>query len=107
MAFGIHGAAGTMVKQDTYPMPEDGWVCFHCGERFTTVGTAEDHFGARPTDMAACLIKVGEERGLVMELRRVQAELREIKDNVCAVCSQKMANKQALANHKWLRHQVR
>ena len=107
MAFDIHGVAGTMVKQDTYPMPADGWVCFHCGERFTTVGTAEDHFGARPRDMAACLIKVGEERGLVMELRRVQAELREIKDNVCAVCSQKMANKQALANHKWLRHQVR
>ena len=107
MAFEIHGAAGTMVKRDTYPMPEDGWVCFHCGERFTTVGTAEDHFGARPSDMAACLIKVGEERGLVMELRRVQAELREIKDNVCAVCSQKMANKQALADHKWLRHKVR
>ena len=107
MAFEIQGAAGTMVKQDTYPIPEGGWVCFHCGERFTTEGTAEDHFGARPTDMAACLIKVGGERGLVMELRRVQAELREVKDNVCAVCSQKMANKQALADHKWLLHQVR
>ena len=68
------------MMQDSYPKPKDGWVCFHCGERFTTLGTAEDHFGARPTDMAACLIKVGEERGLVMELRRVQAELRELRD---------------------------
>lgn len=64
--------------QETYPMPADGWVCFHCGERFTTPGSAEDHFGARPTDMAACLIKVGNERGLVMELRRVQAMVREL-----------------------------
>ena len=93
--------------QDTYPMPADGWVCFHCGERFTTVGAAEVHFGARPTDMAACLIKVGEERGLVMELRRVQAELRELRDNACAICGQELANKQALADHKWLRHQIR
>ena len=66
--------------QDSYPMPKDGWVCFHCGERFTTVGGAEDHFGSRPADMAACRIKIGEERGLVMELRSVQAELRRLKD---------------------------
>ena len=91
----------------TYLSPEDGWVCFHCGERFTTVGSAEDHFGARPTDMAACLIKVGEERGLVMALRRVQAELRELRDNTCAICSQDPKNKRALADHKWLVHMVR
>lgn len=88
-------------------MPADGWVCFHCGERFTTVGSAEDHFGARPTDMAACLIKVGEERGLVMELRRVQAQLREYTDHICSVCGQQLANSRALANHKWLAHQIR
>ena len=58
----------TDVPQETYPMPADGWVCFHCGERFTTPGGAQDHFGARPTDMAACLIKVGSERGLVVQL---------------------------------------
>ena len=61
-----------------YEMPPDGWVCFHCGERFTTVGAAEDHFGERPTDMAGCRIKIGEERGLVMELRRLQARVREL-----------------------------
>ncbi len=43
-------------------MPPDGWVCFHCGERFTTVGGAQTHFGRRPIDTPGCLIKVGEER---------------------------------------------
>lgn len=33
----------------TYPMPEGGWVCFHCGERFTKPGTARDHFGETPS----------------------------------------------------------
>ena len=63
---------------DTHPMPPDGWVCFHCGERFITPGSAEDQFGARPTDTAACRIKVGHERGLVMELRRLQALVRDL-----------------------------
>lgn len=25
---------------ETYPMPKHGWTCFHCGETFTTVGSA-------------------------------------------------------------------
>ena len=29
-------------------MPIDGWVCFHCGERFRTEGAARDHFGETP-----------------------------------------------------------
>lgn len=65
---------------ETYPMPKDGWVCFHCGERFTTIGNAEDHFGKRPQDMAACRIKLGEERGLVMELRKAEASRDEWMD---------------------------
>lgn len=65
------------MSDDTYPMPPDGWVCFHCGERFTTPGTAEDHFGKSPDDTAACKIKVGEERGLVMEMRRAQEQAEE------------------------------
>ena len=74
------------MEQQTYPMPLDGWVCFHCGERFTTVGGARDHFGARPTDMAACLIKIGEERGLLMALRKAEALIREISNNQCMTC---------------------
>ena len=95
------------MTQETYLAPPDGWVCFHCGERFTTPGAAEDHFGARPTDTAACLIKVGEERGLVMALRRAEAEVRELRDKECAICNQKLATKRALADHKWLAHLIR
>jgi hypothetical protein len=62
----IEGACGT------YPMPQDGWVCYHCGERFTTWGSAEDHFGKNPHDTPACIIKAGDERGLVMELRKAE-----------------------------------
>lgn len=57
---------------ETYPMPEGGYVCFHCGERLTTVGQAEDHFGATQGALAGCQIKVGEERGLLMELRKAE-----------------------------------
>lgn len=62
----------------TYPIPQHGWTCFHCGETFTTVGGAEDHFGAKPNALAACQIKVGEERGPVMALRRAEARIAEI-----------------------------
>ena len=95
-----------MATQETYMMPKDGWVCFHCGERFTTPGSAADHFGARPTDQAACLIKVGEERGLVMALRKAEAEIRELR-NECALCGQKLRMKRALPDHKWLLHKTR
>ena len=26
------------LDQRDYPMPKDGWTCFHCGETFTTWG---------------------------------------------------------------------
>jgi hypothetical protein len=55
-----------------YEMPRDGWTCFHCGETFMTWGSARDHFGRTPGDKAACLIKLGDERGLVMELRKAE-----------------------------------
>ncbi len=54
-------------------MPKGGWTCFHCGETFTSPGGAEDHFGATPGYKPACLIKLGEERGLVMALRKAEA----------------------------------
>ena len=33
---------------DTYEMPVDGWVCFHCGVRFKKPGEAREHFGEKP-----------------------------------------------------------
>lgn len=68
-----------MAEQETYERPKYGWTCFHCGETFTTVGSAQDHFGASPDREPGCLIRVkyGNERGLEMELRK--AEQREEK----------------------------
>lgn len=62
---------------DTYPMPEHGWTCFHCGETFTTPGAARVHFGFEPSSDTACRIKIGAERGLVMALRRAEEEAAE------------------------------
>ena len=66
-----------MNKEDTYNQPEHGWTCFFCGETFTNYGSARDHFGERPPNIAACVIKAGHERGLVMALRKAQSLLTE------------------------------
>jgi hypothetical protein len=62
-------------------MPAHGWTCFHCGETFTTPGSARDHFGTHLYDKPGCLLKVevGEERGLLMELRKAQAKIDELR----------------------------
>lgn len=62
---------------DTYQAPEHGWTCFHCGEKFKTIGAARDHFGADPLADPGCMIRVkyGNERGLLIELRKAQDEL--------------------------------
>ncbi len=62
-------------RNETYQKPEDGWTCFHCGDRFTTPGAARDHFGATIDSTPACQIKAGAERGLLMALRRAEQEL--------------------------------
>lgn len=57
-----------------YTKLESGWVCFHCDERFTTVGGARDHFGVEPGYQPGCLLKValGDERGWLMDLRKAE-----------------------------------
>jgi phage terminase large subunit GpA-like protein len=59
---------------ETYTKPAHGWTCFHCGETFTTFGTARDHFGFDPSCDPACQIKHGAERGLVMALRKAEMD---------------------------------
>lgn len=66
-----------------YSIPPHGWTCFHCGDTFTTPGAARDHFGFDPSADPACRIKVGEERGLVMELRRVEAKYVKLLERTC------------------------
>lgn len=62
-------------------MPTHGWTCFHCGENFTTVGSARDHFGGDILKEPGCLIRVqlGDERGLLMALRKAETELSNIR----------------------------
>lgn len=66
------------MNNDTYEMPKDGWVCFHCGERLTTPGAARNHFGTYPDREPACVIKAGDERGLVMALRKAEDRATEL-----------------------------
>lgn len=63
-----------MTTDETYNPPPLGCTCFHCGETFTTPGTARDHFGAAPMAQPGCMVKVshGGERGLLMALRKAE-----------------------------------
>lgn len=68
-------------QPSTYITPAHGWTCFHCGETFpgNFAGSrrARDHFGHDPLSDPACRIKAGEERGLLMALRRAEATIKE------------------------------
>lgn len=70
--------AGPFARRTRLGYPALGWTCFHCGETFTTPGAAQDHFGCSQSDDPACRIKMGEERGLVMALRKAEAEIRRL-----------------------------
>jgi hypothetical protein len=68
--------AQVAAERDAASAPNlNNWTCFHCGETFTTFGGARDHFGTTPNAEAGCLIRVklGDERGLQMELRKAEA----------------------------------
>ena len=54
-------------------MPADGWVCFHCGERFTTPNAARDHFGERPKARTACDITAFKLQKELREYRALEA----------------------------------
>lgn len=75
-------------EKDTYPTPEHGWVCFHCGEHFPGdipgSQAARDHFGEYVYATPACQIwgavkswRAGY-RKLIRALRYAQREQREI-----------------------------
>lgn len=59
-------------------------MCFHCGERFATVGGAADHFGASPDSQPGCMVRVqyGDERGLEMALRKAEAEVARLRSDI-------------------------
>jgi hypothetical protein len=63
-------------QPDTYPTPEHGWTCFHCGDHFPgTMGgekSARAHFGNTPDARPACIIKG--DFGLLRALRYAERE---------------------------------
>lgn len=69
----------TAENEDWYARPAHGWTCYFCAETFMTPGAARDHFGAGPLTVPGCQIKIGEERGLLMALRRAEDELARYK----------------------------
>jgi hypothetical protein len=67
------------------------WRCFHCGEVFTTPGSARDHFGATEGAEPGCLVdRVALEqggtpergRGLLMALRKAEDEIAKLRREV-------------------------
>lgn len=79
VCIGVHHASSPATPQFPYAPPH-GWTCFHCGETFMTVGGARDHFGAEPSATPGCMLHVqlGEERGLLMALRKVEERNAEL-----------------------------
>lgn len=48
----IKQQCGTIERRDaTYTKPGEGWVCFHCGERFVEYDAAKNHFGEGPDSL--------------------------------------------------------
>jgi hypothetical protein len=48
----LEWAIGTIERRAaTYQKPEEGWVCFHCGERFIDYFVAKEHFGEGPDSL--------------------------------------------------------
>ena len=81
---------------DTYPMPADGWVCFHCGERFTTPSSARDHFGFYPEASPACTIPLEQFQAELREYRVLEAKFAHLKPQGEAFYTQVSERRRAL-----------
>jgi hypothetical protein len=66
----------------TYPTPEHGWTCFHCGETFpgdmAGYHAARLHFGKSIRDDPICQISARQLRIMEEELARYRAEDTEL-----------------------------
>ena len=61
-------------NHDTYEAPTHGWTCFHCGETFTILSLARNHFGWTIDAEPACRIAQGE-RKLVGHIRYLEDQI--------------------------------
>lgn len=71
----------------TYTMEDPAWVCFHCGERCTTVEQARLHFGSEPNCEPACRIPGGDTMRLLRNFRSSEdafaASIEKYKRDLC------------------------
>jgi hypothetical protein len=77
---------------DTYPTPEHGWTCFHCGQNFpgTMAGQYEArlHFGASIHDEPKCQISARRLRSMEYDLRRYREEDTELHREIARIESE-------------------
>ena len=67
--------------EDTYLAPEDGWVCFHCGERFMNEHNARLHFGPMPDAEPGCVMKLlSEDKRLLIKIRKLQSIIDDLRE---------------------------
>ena len=74
---------------DTYPTPEHGWVCFHCGEAFTGdfagAQEARQHFGALPDAIPGCRLRMrAGEKSLLRRIRWLEVQLSTLRNRVAS-----------------------
>lgn len=70
------------MPRETYPQPEHGWTCFHCGETFTDRHLARDHFGHYPSAYPACQLAPEHVRRELRLFRCQEGALAPIKDRL-------------------------
>lgn len=74
---------GVNTEEETYPMPQGGWTCFHCNEVFTTRETAAEHFGNGDyeTEIPLCIeAATTEQRQLILTNREMWEELQKARN---------------------------
>ena len=90
---------------DTYPYPDKGWTCFHCGETFSiakqrhyqgALDAAREHFGSGVCDEPLCKIATLPHAELVRRVRAAEESER------AALTARDEADAQAEAAHSEL-----
>lgn len=79
---------------DTYPTPEHGWVCFHCGESFpgNLAGSrdAHLHFGGSVDAIPGCRLRMrAGEKSLLRRVRWLEREVEKLRSSIANEDTQK------------------
>ena len=72
-------------ETDTYPQPEHGWTCFHCGETFKHQTLARIHFGHYPTATPACQLSPAHVREELRRYRMQESKLQDIRNRLASL----------------------